>query len=198
MWPTASETATAQLASNRQLTAGASTSTIVSGPAAAAAGARPSATAMPMSAFLVGIVRVSRERSGTRLCDDPAPRKVAAAVAPGPRGLRVRLSGNCNKPPDHPHDRFRRGPVPAMVPVGGKGRQTDRTMRFGTSPLLEQHRVFRSRSADETRAFLHGKQFDFDIACREVAGLDARLNGIYLPGMYLGYLHPGIRAALRL
>jgi AraC-like DNA-binding protein len=70
-------------------------------------------------------------------------------------------------------------------------------MRFGTTPLLTRHRVFRSQDAEETRAFLRGKQFGFDVAPREVAGLDACLNGIYLPGMYLGYLHYGAAVAVR-
>ena len=64
-------------------------------------------------------------------------------------------------------------------------------MQLGTAPLLEQLRIFRSRNADETRAFLRAKDYRFDIARRHANQLDARLNGVYMPGLYMGYAQYG-------
>jgi AraC-like DNA-binding protein len=67
-------------------------------------------------------------------------------------------------------------------------------MRFGTAPLLECRRVFHSRDADETRAWLRGKEFHFEPLGRQTMRPDVRLNGVYLPSMYLGYLQYGVKA----
>jgi AraC-like DNA-binding protein len=65
------------------------------------------------------------------------------------------------------------------------------TMHATPQPLLERLRIFRSCSADETRAFLHGKQYRFDVGRKDAGALDARINGVYLPGGYLGYVQYG-------
>jgi AraC-like DNA-binding protein len=70
-------------------------------------------------------------------------------------------------------------------------------MRFGTAPLLEDRRVFHSRDVDETRAWLRGKEFQFDPLGRQTARPDVRMNGVYLPSMYLGYLQYGVKAMIR-
>lgn len=57
--------------------------------------------------------------------------------------------------------------------------------------LLEQHPIFRSRDAEETRAFLHGKNYLCDFQRKATGELDTRLNGIYMPGLYIGYVHYG-------
>lgn len=50
------------------------------------------------------------------------------------------------------------------------------------TPRLERHRIFASRDPGETEAFLRRKCFRFDIDPREAGGLDAEINGVYLPG----------------
>ncbi len=63
-------------------------------------------------------------------------------------------------------------------------------------PLLEWHRVFDSRDAEETRAFLNTMAFRFDLAARDAAQLDACVSGIYLPGIYIGRAQYGAPVAL--
>jgi AraC-like DNA-binding protein len=64
-------------------------------------------------------------------------------------------------------------------------------MQLGTAPLLEQLRIFHSRNVEETGAFLRAKDYRFDIARREARQLDARLNGVYMPDVYMGYVQYG-------
>jgi len=64
-------------------------------------------------------------------------------------------------------------------------------MHMPTIPLLEHHRIFHSRDIEETRTFLRGKDYQFDVAPREARQLDTRLNGMYTPGMYIGYVQYG-------
>jgi AraC-like DNA-binding protein len=64
-------------------------------------------------------------------------------------------------------------------------------MQLGSGPLLERYRVFRSHDAEETRAFLGGKGYQFDLSPRETGQLNTRINAVYMPSMYLGYLHYG-------
>ena len=47
------------------------------------------------------------------------------------------------------------------------------------------------RDAEETRAFLDNKGYRFDPALRPRDRLDVRLNGLYLPGLYIGYVQYG-------
>ena len=72
-------------------------------------------------------------------------------------------------------------------------------MAFGLAPVLDRHRIFGSGDAEETRAFLSTKQFQLELAPRDAGQLDARFNGVYMPGMYLGYIHYGrpLRSAPR-
>jgi AraC-like DNA-binding protein len=64
-------------------------------------------------------------------------------------------------------------------------------------PLLERQRIFHSRDAEETRAFLHGKEFRFEVAPRNTRQLDVHLNGVYLPNTYIGYLQYGSPVEIR-
>ena len=64
-------------------------------------------------------------------------------------------------------------------------------MHVAVAPLLERHPIFSSRDAEEARAFLHTKEFNLQVARREAQDLDMRINGIYLPGMYVGYIQYG-------
>ena len=60
-----------------------------------------------------------------------------------------------------------------------------------TAPLLERHRVFHSHDAEETRAFLGGKGYQFDLSPRLTRRLNTRINAFYMPSMHLGYMHYG-------
>jgi AraC-like DNA-binding protein len=70
-------------------------------------------------------------------------------------------------------------------------------MRLSAAPMLESRRVFQSRDVDETRAWLRGKEFRFDPLGRPAVRPDVRMNGIYLPNMYLGYLQYGVAATVQ-
>ncbi len=65
------------------------------------------------------------------------------------------------------------------------------------APMLESYAIFRSRDPDETRAYLSSKHFGLDLPPGEAGALDARFNGVYLPGMYLGYVQYGAPVVLR-
>jgi AraC-like DNA-binding protein len=64
-------------------------------------------------------------------------------------------------------------------------------------PLLDRQRIFRSRQPDEAREFLRGKQFRFDFSQRAARELDLAINGIYLPGTFVGYIQYGSPAEIR-
>ena len=64
-------------------------------------------------------------------------------------------------------------------------------MAPASAPLLERLRIFQSRNAEETRAFLHGRNYRFDLPPRQARGLDTRINGVYLPQSYVGYIQYG-------
>lgn len=64
-------------------------------------------------------------------------------------------------------------------------------MSLAIAPRLENRRIFHSRDAEETRVFLGGKEYRFDIAPRQARLLDARINGVYMPDLYVGYVQYG-------
>jgi len=68
-------------------------------------------------------------------------------------------------------------------------------MRANHEPLLERLRIFQSCSAEQTRAFLNGKNYIFE--ADKAGTLDTRINGVYVPDGYLGYVQYG-SAAVRL
>jgi AraC-like DNA-binding protein len=70
-------------------------------------------------------------------------------------------------------------------------------MRTAVTPVFEQHRVFHSRNVDEARAFLHGKEFRLALARRDAPQLDLRINGVYLPNVYVGYIQYGTPVSVR-
>jgi AraC-like DNA-binding protein len=70
-------------------------------------------------------------------------------------------------------------------------------MAFGLAPVLDRHRIFGSGDVEETRAFLSTKQFHLELSPRDAGRLDARFNGVYMPGMYLGYIHYGPSVSVR-
>ena len=59
-------------------------------------------------------------------------------------------------------------------------------MRANHEPLLERLRIFQSCSAEQTRAFLNGKNYIFE--ADKAGTLDTRINGVYVPDGYLGYV----------
>jgi len=68
---------------------------------------------------------------------------------------------------------------------------------FRASPLLEKQRIFHSRDPDDARAFLGSKEFRFKLSRRADKQFDLRINGIYLPSLYIGYIQYGSPAEIR-
>ena len=64
-------------------------------------------------------------------------------------------------------------------------------------PLLENQRIFRSCDLGETRDFLRTKEFRFETAPPREQSLDVRINGVYLPGIYVGYIQYGAEVTVR-
>lgn len=64
-------------------------------------------------------------------------------------------------------------------------------MHFGFAPLLGRHRIFHSSHTEEARAFLKNVEFRLELAPRQARELEMRFNGVYLPGMYIGYMQYG-------
>jgi hypothetical protein len=62
---------------------------------------------------------------------------------------------------------------------------------MNAAPLLERYRVFHSRDADETRAFLGAKGYRFDLSPCQARQLRTRINTVYMPSLYLGYIDYG-------
>lgn len=63
-------------------------------------------------------------------------------------------------------------------------------MRATAAALLDRHRIFHSRDPEETRSFLASKQFRLDYLDGDAA-MDTHINGIYLPGSYIGCFYYG-------
>src|SRR6266404_2724590 len=100
------------------------------------------------------------------------------------------ISKNCRK--------FRRSPCAAraIIPTALQACGGQMTS-FCVNPLLERQRVFGSRDTDKVRAFLHSKEFRFDFSHRQAKQLDLRINGVYLPDLYIGYIQYGAPAEVR-
>lgn len=64
-------------------------------------------------------------------------------------------------------------------------------MAQAPAPLLEGLRIFQSRNAEETQAFLRAKSYGFELPPKHAPGLDTRINGLYLPQSYIGYIQYG-------
>jgi AraC-like DNA-binding protein len=66
-----------------------------------------------------------------------------------------------------------------------------------TSALPLHHRgVYRSRNAEETRAFMASKEFTLDLAPKNAKQFDFVANIGYMPGSYLGYIQYGAAATI--
>jgi AraC-like DNA-binding protein len=57
--------------------------------------------------------------------------------------------------------------------------------------------VFSTRNAEEARNYVRAQEFLVDFPPREAAQVDMRINGAFLPSMYLGYLQFGAAAEIR-
>jgi AraC-like DNA-binding protein len=57
--------------------------------------------------------------------------------------------------------------------------------------------VFDTRDAEEARNYLRTHEFLVDFPPREAAQVDMRINGVFLPNMYLGYLQYGAAVEVR-
>jgi AraC-like DNA-binding protein len=64
-------------------------------------------------------------------------------------------------------------------------------MPYGFEPLMRRHRIFCSSDAEDARVFLQSKEFRLELAPRQPRELDMCINCVYLPGMYIGYIHYG-------
>jgi len=65
------------------------------------------------------------------------------------------------------------------------------------APVLQRHRIFDSRDAEEARDFLRTQEFRLDMSAREARHVDTRINGVFLPSIYLGYLQYGAASEIR-
>jgi len=64
-------------------------------------------------------------------------------------------------------------------------------MELGAAPLLERHRIFHSRNVEEAHAYAGRAGYCFAFRTQEAPELDVRVNGIYLPRCYIGYVQYG-------
>jgi AraC-like DNA-binding protein len=64
-------------------------------------------------------------------------------------------------------------------------------MQRVAAPHMDGHRLFQSRDPDEARAFLATKDYEIDLALRDADVIDLRVNGVYLPGTYIGFYQYG-------
>ncbi len=62
---------------------------------------------------------------------------------------------------------------------------------FRADALLESHRIFHAPDTETARAYLTNNHFWVDFPHRDSAPLNLRVNGVYLPGMYIGYAQYG-------
>ena len=65
------------------------------------------------------------------------------------------------------------------------------------APPLENHPRFHTADAEAAQAYLDIVGFKFEPAIGDHAPLDMRINGVYLPDMYIGYTHYGKAGTIR-
>ena len=58
-------------------------------------------------------------------------------------------------------------------------------------PILSRLGRFQTQDADEARAFLRTKEYEVDFSHGDARQIDLRINGVYLPGVYVGYYQSG-------
>jgi hypothetical protein len=57
--------------------------------------------------------------------------------------------------------------------------------------MMDRHRRFHTRDADEARAFLSNKEYEIRLPRAGARQIDLRINGVYMPSSYLGYYQYG-------
>lgn len=62
---------------------------------------------------------------------------------------------------------------------------------------LQRHKIFATADAEEARAFVGIRGFLLDVSMHEQSHLDMQVNGVFMPGMYLGYLQYGAAVEVR-
>jgi AraC-like DNA-binding protein len=65
------------------------------------------------------------------------------------------------------------------------------TMPRSAHSILARLSRFHTRDADRARAFLYAKEYEVDLSRRDGQQIDLRINGVYLPGTYVGYYQYG-------
>jgi AraC-like DNA-binding protein len=66
-------------------------------------------------------------------------------------------------------------------------------------PLFERQTILHSREFDKARAFLSTRAIELDLAGRagNAASFEVRYNGVYFPGLWLGYIRYGAAVTTR-
>jgi AraC-like DNA-binding protein len=66
-------------------------------------------------------------------------------------------------------------------------------------PLLERHAILNSRDFDKARSFLSTRAIGLELAgaAKAVHGFEVHYNGVYFPGMWLGYIRYGAAVTAR-
>jgi AraC-like DNA-binding protein len=64
-------------------------------------------------------------------------------------------------------------------------------MPHPAKPILNRLSRFHTRDADEARAFLRAKEYEVDFSHGGAQQIDLRINGVYLPGSYVGFYQFG-------
>ena len=70
-------------------------------------------------------------------------------------------------------------------------------MHFNASPLWAHKRLLTSRDPEETRAFMHAKEFELDLAPREQPAFDFAATAAYMPNSYIGSIRYGSAVSVR-
>jgi AraC-like DNA-binding protein len=68
---------------------------------------------------------------------------------------------------------------------------TERTMPRPANLILSRLSRFHTEDPDEARAFLRTKEYEVDSSRGDARRIDLRINGVYLPGAYVGYYQYG-------
>jgi AraC-like DNA-binding protein len=116
-----------------------------------------------------------------RLGDSPL-----TSPAPFARIASVQLSKNCINLGPSLRAHFIRGMV-----MKERAHATGQTMPHPAQSILGRLSRFHTQDADEARAFLRAKEYEVDLSRRHARQIDLRINGVYLPGTYVGYYQYG-------
>jgi AraC-like DNA-binding protein len=157
--------------------------------------------ATPLVAVMVtvtnGVLAKVADVTGSTAALYPAPR---LTIQGGAGGVYPILAVRIRKPRERAGTA---GETPARVVIGkqvwwGSTRPKGRDGMHDRAALLQPHLVFASKNLEETRAFMHGKEFFLDVHPRDAGLLDFVAHAAYLPGSYIGCIHYGPAVSVRL